>query len=320
MKLAGKSLILDSAFCKQLGFSRPCTLAGAHTQTAPPVCLIMTFIYTRTLKCWHKLHKCDLFILSIHDIWTYVQDFHVHKQCEAHSVSCNLIILKSMKLYLYLFTNSASLEMGCSNSNQYISTSTVSLTPSLSLIFILAPSLTSFLIVYSLPTLAAVCKGVCWEERENTLLMSLWRKHCMHQWLVHFLFPSLLSISTSSFYINSISCFSIFFVNPLYMHIPTDFHTCTLRKHQARANWFVTTVSTCTFYWHWYVQSLFGHLFCHTSDFFFTYSESSRSSIQAVVLKQREEWTLGSQQERCGHSQCYKKILKTCLSVTHKGF
>jgi len=78
MKLAGKSLILDSAFCKQFGFSTPCTLEGAQTQTTPPVCLIMAFIYTKTLKYWHKLRKCDLFILSIHDIWTYVQDFHVH--------------------------------------------------------------------------------------------------------------------------------------------------------------------------------------------------------------------------------------------------
>ena len=87
MKLAGKSLTLDSAFCKQPGSSTPCTLAGAQTQTALPVCLIMIFIYTKTLKCWHKLRKFDLFILPINDIWTYVQDVHVHMQCEAHSVS-----------------------------------------------------------------------------------------------------------------------------------------------------------------------------------------------------------------------------------------
>ena len=96
--------------------------------------------------------------------------------------------------------------MGCSNSNQYISNSTVSLTPSLSLIFILAPRSTNSLIVYSLPTLAAVCKGVCWEERENTLLMSLWRKHCTSDWCIfcfhfcfQFPFPVSISIPFSAF-------------------------------------------------------------------------------------------------------------------------
>ena len=56
--------------------------------------------------------------------------------------------------------------------NPFITSSMVSLTPSLSLRFISAPSLTRPSIVYWLPSSAAVCSGVCWErerdrEREN---------------------------------------------------------------------------------------------------------------------------------------------------------
>ena len=50
------------------------------------------------------------------------------------------------------------------NSNQSITSCITSLTPSLSLMLILAPSLISCSIVNLLPSLAAVCMGVCWER------------------------------------------------------------------------------------------------------------------------------------------------------------
>ena len=54
-----------------------------------------------------------------------------------------------------------------------ITSSMVSLTPSLSLMLRSAPSLTRPSIVYSLPSSAAVCRDVCWEwEREFRTVVS----------------------------------------------------------------------------------------------------------------------------------------------------
>ena len=66
----------------------------------------------------------------------------------------------------------------------------VSLTPSLSLMLISAPSLTSPSIVYWLPSSAAVCRGVCWErerererKRENkSTFYNMWMTLASLQW------------------------------------------------------------------------------------------------------------------------------------------
>ena len=65
---------------------------------------------------------------------------------------------------LFMLLHTLLWEMANWNSNQSTTSSITSLTPSLSLMLILAPSLKRCSIVNLLPSLAAVCMGVCWER------------------------------------------------------------------------------------------------------------------------------------------------------------
>ena len=144
--------------------------------------------------------------------------------------------------------------------------------------------------------LLASLQTVIWRRSntQSTLLMCLWRKYSdwcifvsisVSNFLSQFLFPVSISILFSAFQYS-------------WIHIPTDLYTFTLHKNQACAQ----LIHQYLYILLTLIQSLFGHLFCHTSNFFLfsTYSERSRSSIQALALS--------IQQESGG-----------CLSVTHKG-
>ena len=134
------------------------------------------------IHSWAQLNYCGFAALSfpskickymqvLPTLCNLVQMYH-KLYINLHFHSCNSFFLHA-KFYVIMFMNKQYMHGFLECLGKLIkpssNTQKVSLTPYLSLMLIAAPSLTSPFIVYSFPTFAAVCIGVCL-EREKTVV------------------------------------------------------------------------------------------------------------------------------------------------------